>query len=455
MKLHLSPVLLNLTLLIYFTPDTLTASGCDCVVGGTLFFSEYLEGSSSNKALEIYNPSCDTVHLSSYKIYRYNNGSTTPTDSMFLVGILQPDSAYVIANPFSAAPLLAISDTTHTIAFFNGDDVLSLYHQTSDTHVDRIGELGVDPGASWTVEDNGSTQNFTLVRKDTVRQGTLNWEMSAKNHWIVLPINTVDSLGQHDGNLCKIGMNTGTASLYFSEYIEGSSSNKALEIFNPSSSEVNLSDYKLYRYNNGTTSPSDSLIMSGIVASGDVYVIANPSADAEILSEKDTTSSITFFNGDDALELYKIPTQTVIDVIGEVGVDPGSGWTVGSGSTWNHTLIRKDHITGGNTDWTSSSANEWDVFAMDSFDSLGMHGGILLTPNTANCTQTNYSVDNDVIANSNAQIFRTKGTLTSDATIGTFNCYLLSGHEAVVFKPNFSVNSAVGVDVKVAECPNE
>ena len=42
-----------------------------------LFFSEYAEGNSSNKYLEIYNPTADTVDLSPYAFPSVANAPTT------------------------------------------------------------------------------------------------------------------------------------------------------------------------------------------------------------------------------------------------------------------------------------------------------------------------------------------------------------------------------------------
>ena len=83
-------------------------------------------------------------------------------------------------------------------------------------------------------------------------------------------------------------------------------------------------------------------------------MIAANQADASILAVADTAMaypSIAHFNGDDAM-ILTYGTDT-IDVIGVPGVDPGSSWTVGTGSTANHTLVRKATITGGSTDWSS------------------------------------------------------------------------------------------------------
>ena len=159
--------------------------------------------------------------------------------------------------------------------------------------------------------------------------------------------------------------------LYFSEYIEGSSNNKAIEIYNPTSTAIDLSNYTIYRYNNGNTSASGTFNMVGMLNAGDVYVIANSSSVAAITGVADTLHSICGFNGDDALELYNGTTQ--IDGFGVLGVDPGSSWPVGTGSTQNHTLVRKVTVDEGNITWTGSGDLEWDVYSIDDFSLLGSH----------------------------------------------------------------------------------
>ncbi len=160
--------------------------------------------------------------------------------------------------------------------------------------------------------------------------------------------------------------------LFFSEYIEGSSSNKAFEIYNPTDDIIDLTDYVVYRNNNGSLTPSDSLFPLGSLPAGEVFVVGNPSASPSIMEETDTTHTMTFYNGDDALWLKKISTSDTIDIIGDIGVDPGSGWPVGSGATNNFTLVRNISINQGQTDWPLGST-EWMVFPIDMTDSLGMH----------------------------------------------------------------------------------
>ncbi len=159
------------------------------------------------------------------------------------------------------------------------------------------------------------------------------------------------------------------ATLFFSEYIEGGSNNKALEIYNPNAFDVVMNGYMVYLYSNGATDASQSLDLSGItIAAGDVYVIYNSSSVADISNVGDVTSSVTYFNGDDAIEL--VLDGTVVDVIGLVGEDPGSYWTAGSGTTQNYTIVRNSSVTTGVTVWDPT---QWTDYAQDTFTYLGAH----------------------------------------------------------------------------------
>jgi predicted extracellular nuclease len=169
---------------------------------------------------------------------------------------------------------------------------------------------------------------------------------------------------------------TGCTELFFSEYAEGSSNNKYIEIYNPTANAISLSSYTVYQSGNGG-SYTNTFTTNATIASGGVYMIAANQADASILAVADTAMaypSIAHFNGDDAMILVS-GTDTV-DVIGVPGVDPGSSWTVGTGSTANHTLVRMASIGAGSTDWTTG-ATEWDVYAQNTWTYMGAH--------TSNC----------------------------------------------------------------------
>ncbi len=160
--------------------------------------------------------------------------------------------------------------------------------------------------------------------------------------------------------------------LFFSEYIEGSSYNKALEIFNGSGQAVDLSAYQVTVSFNGGASEK-TLNLSGTLAPGDVYVLAHGRADASILAVANMINDIVNFNGNDAVILKK--NGVIIDVIGKIGEDPGSYWGSGDITTKDHTLRRKASVTAGdaNGDDAFDPAVEWDGYPKDDFDGLGSH----------------------------------------------------------------------------------
>jgi len=222
---------------------------------------------------------------------------------------------------------------------------------------------------------------------------------------------------------------TTATGLFFSEYIEGSGNNKALEIFNGTGSTADLSNYVIRgNYNGNTWNEVYNFPAGATIADGDVYVIANSSADPAILAVADTSYAygspyyIAAFNGDDVRALcYLIAADTtatdtiaadtvIIDIIGAYDmVDPGSGWDVAgvTAATANHTLVRKDDnmVTGGNTDWAASAGtdadnSEWMVFNQDEFSYLGTHNFLSSNKEILSFTVAN-QVGDEVIDDAN------------------------------------------------------
>jgi hypothetical protein len=79
--------------------------------------------------------------------------------------------------------------------------------------------------------------------------------------------------------------------LFFSEYIEGSSNNKALEVYNGTGAAVDLAAgaYNVQMYFNGNPTAGLTVNLTGTVADEDVYVLAHESANPAILAEADQT----------------------------------------------------------------------------------------------------------------------------------------------------------------------
>ncbi len=168
--------------------------------------------------------------------------------------------------------------------------------------------------------------------------------------------------------------------LIISEYIEGSSFNKALELYNVSPATIELDGrYEVWIFFNGSDQAQSRIALSGDVAPGEVHVLAHPSASPVVLNIADGTDSRLLHNGDDAIELRRLNgngDSVVVDSLGEVGYLPEGGeWTGNGVSTRGMTLVRKPGIFEGRTDSTApfDPSEEWIGHPRDTFDFLGFH----------------------------------------------------------------------------------
>lgn len=204
--------------------------------------------------------------------------------------------------------------------------------------------------------------------------------------------------------------------IFISEYVEGWSNNKALEIYNPTSSPVDLSQYFVTRYSNGgnTATVKNSIQLSGTIQPYDVFVavidmrLPGTGQDAPIWDSLEVRADAFFcpdydlsdafyWNGNDAVLLAKgslggkAPSTVInstnilgfqiIDIFGKIGENPANeqgqiGSSVGGGwaTTWpynngqgvllsiDHSLIRKSAIKKGVTANPTyfNPLGEWD-----------------------------------------------------------------------------------------------
>ena len=196
---------------------------------------------------------------------------------------------------------------------------------------------------------------------------------------------------------CDFENSSNCTELFFSEYVEGSSNNKALEIYNPTSSSIDLSNYSIERYSNGSLTVSDVMTLSGILLPGQTWVVTNSDTNStnefgyiqmELYEMADQLApsypSPLYFNGNDAITLSK--NGTIIDIIGKIGENPGDAWTddasagfteTNGGAWWtkNHTMKRKFNITQGVTSnpILFDPSTEWDTLSIDDWSNLGFH----------------------------------------------------------------------------------
>jgi hypothetical protein len=151
----------------------------------------------------------------------------------------------------------------------------------------------------------------------------------------------------------------------FTEYVEGSGSSKALELYALAASSLEGCD--LETYFNGKLEPT-RLALHGEIPASETYVLCSSALGSAQPALCDRTTNLTF-NGDDALALRC--GGVLLDVIGQIGLDPGEAW--GEGATADHTLRRHCDVRVGRSAGSEpfEPTTEWSSFGSDIFDDLG------------------------------------------------------------------------------------
>jgi predicted extracellular nuclease len=242
----------------------------------------------------------------------------------------------------------------------------------------------------------------------------------------------------------------GQSGLIISEYVEGSGNNKAIELYNGTAGPVNISNYWIRMYFNGSTT-FQQFALAGTVAPGATYVIVhNLATDPVLLSKANLYSTASWFNGDDAVALVQISSNTLVDSIGQVGFDPGTEWGTGLVSTADNTLRRKHGVSAGDTNLFDvfDPAVQWDGYTQNTFDGLGTHnttpppppfsvreiyeiqGSGAASPFAGQMVETR---DNIVTAVGNQGFFIQTPDYRADASTATSNgIYVFTGNTAAV-----------------------
>nr|WP_315252114.1 endonuclease [uncultured Flavobacterium sp.] len=245
---------------------------------------------------------------------------------------------------------------------------------TAPTNLAVTAKTASSISLSWTASTdnigvNGYEVYMNSVLKTTVTTLTTTISGLTASTAYSFYIKAKDAAGNASASSSTVSATTnssgGTATeLLFSEYIEGSSNNKALEIANMTGAAINLSVYSIKKQTNGAGAWSTGLILSGTLNSGSKFTIVNssiasscyPTSSANI----STTATELTFNGNDAVGLFK--NGVLIDIIGTF-----SGGTANFAA--DTTLRRKSTITSPSTTFNLSA--QWDSFTTDSCTNLG------------------------------------------------------------------------------------
>jgi len=333
--------------------DTTTLAG----FATNLIISEYVEGTSYNKSIEIANFTGQAVDLSAYSISKNTNGGTSWSSNFALSGSLAHGDVFVVSHPSASTTLRNESDAFVSGLNFNGNDPIGLFQD--GVLIDVVGVFA--GGSADFAKDVTLVRNANIVAPNAVYTDT---------EWTLFGTNTFSNIGSHEMLLATTDTTTTTtptafgSELIISEYLEGSSYNKAIELSNMTDETIDLATYSLHKQTNGGGGWSAGLPLSGEILAGGSFVIALNSASPELLAMADFASNNTAlnFNGNDPIALAK--DGALIDIVGDF--DAGKNNFFGK----DKTLVRKAIVSNPNPVFDE---NEWDVYPRNTATDLGSH----------------------------------------------------------------------------------
>lgn len=159
---------------------------------------------------------------------------------------------------------------------------------------------------------------------------------------------------------------------------------RAIEIYNPRSVPVDLSDYSLRFYPNGAHT-YDATMLNGVIQPGDVHVLVAPNYATNINTYADQITDL-WYDGQETIVL--VHDDQPIDVIGRVGdfFEDDNYWFNNGVGTFYTVLVRKPTIDRGDPDGTDPFLPdvEWIAYPVNDYSHLGSH----TSPCAAVCTPT-------------------------------------------------------------------
>ncbi|MDT8336402.1 MAG: lamin tail domain-containing protein [Candidatus Izemoplasmatales bacterium] len=165
-------------------------------------------------------------------------------------------------------------------------------------------------------------------------------------------------------NLYKNTFTDNETSLIISKYVDGGDDtfDQAIEIFNPTAIAINLGDYDLAIYSNGSYEATYVINFATIsLLPGETYVVANTNANNEILTNADLTSDNLIFDGNDTIQIRYL-NNTYIDTIYQIG---NRDYSMN-----DEVFVRRSNVLNGTRTFT---VNEWVAFIPTYTEILGSH----------------------------------------------------------------------------------
>ena len=346
----------------------------------------------------------DDVAVSSYDVFIDGNLFTNTTNTSLIINQLNSDTNY----NFTVLAKDIVNNISSESVALSSSTLKDTEPPSIPTNIVISNETTTSFVVSWDAStDNTAVTVYNVFFNDT-KIATVSETMytitnlsTATSYSVQISAkDKADNVSDLSDSITATTNNNSTNSteIFFSEYLEGSSNNKALELVNLTDADIDLSPYSIKRQSNGGLNGADwqyNLPLTGkVIKSQDVFVIVNEAAGEHPASKSqkginagnflisiadsirvhngDTNFGAPLnFNGDDPIGLFK--NNILIDIIG----------TYNSGQIefgTDKTLRRKKNITQPNINFNLT--NEWDVFDKDNADNFGLHSAIVLSANS-------------------------------------------------------------------------
>ncbi len=202
------------------------------------------------------------------------------------------------------------------------------------------------------------------------------------------------------------------AQLMFSQYVDGSSNRKGLEIYNPDGTTVNLADYEIQQFNNGGTAKTAVFRLQGSLTSKQKFLVGRSELQAELGSKVNQVAALSF-NGDDAVVLvYK---GTPVDRFGRIGERPETGWGTAVSSLGNSFKRIETENPALSIDATAAFVldRSWSAWTNRN-DFSNLSGSITQPPvETVSCSSSDTPIA-DLSTAAQNQSYTVRGVITAD-----------------------------------------
>ena len=330
----------------------------------------------------------DNLAVTAYEIYKNGVLLTTTNASPYTVTGLTPSTTYTFTvKAKDASGNTSVESNTVSVTTLEPDTIAP----TAPT-LSASGTTNNSTTLSWA----GATDNIGVKSYDIYKDGVLIGNTTNSTFLVTglsnsttytFTVKAKDEAGNVSSDSNIVSVKTLDAplvtELYISEYYEGTGNNKMLEISNPTSGNISLSNYSVKKQSNGAGAWRDELVLSGTIQANSTLVLKNKNTALSSCSfnSQVVDGSPIDFNGNDPVALFK--NGILIDVVG----------------TFNDTkdfAKDKDLRRKVNVPNTTYTASEWDSFAITTSapncDNIG-----IINPSSTLATSNVNSVQSELV----------------------------------------------------------